>query len=106
MTRIGINGFGRIGRAVTRIVQSFDDLQVVAVNDIDPNVENHAYLLAYDSVYGRNGADIHDDGRPVVVSVPSRSSERSSAAAASRDSPNPNTVGSRSGRGGRPSSRH
>ncbi|GAB6041596.1 type I glyceraldehyde-3-phosphate dehydrogenase [Endothiovibrio diazotrophicus] len=53
MIKVGINGFGRIGRAVFRINAGREKFQVVAVNDIDPNVENHAYLLKYDSQYGR-----------------------------------------------------
>jgi len=52
MKKIGINGFGRIGRAVFRIIQSDKNLRIVAINDIDPLVENHAYLANYDSIYG------------------------------------------------------
>ena len=52
-TRIAINGFGRIGRAVVRIAhEREDDLEVVAVNDIT-DVATLAHLLARDSVYGR-----------------------------------------------------
>ncbi len=50
--RLGINGFGRIGRAVCRIASTREDMTVVAVNELDPNVENHAYLLQRDSTYG------------------------------------------------------
>ncbi|MFQ6015529.1 MAG: type I glyceraldehyde-3-phosphate dehydrogenase [Anaerolineae bacterium] len=52
--KIGINGFGRIGRQVFKAIRKFypDQLEVVAVNDIVP-VESLAYLLKYDSVYGR-----------------------------------------------------
>lgn len=49
--KIAINGFGRIGRLATRIIlDKFDDIEVVAVNDIT-SVENLAYLLKYDSTY-------------------------------------------------------
>jgi glyceraldehyde 3-phosphate dehydrogenase len=51
--KVGINGFGRIGRAVTRIIQQDNRCRVVAVNDIDPNIKNHAYLFEYDSTYGQ-----------------------------------------------------
>jgi len=54
MTKIAINGFGRIGRCVARAMfeSGYDDLELVAVNDLtDP--ENLAYLLRYDSVHGR-----------------------------------------------------
>jgi len=53
MINIGINGFGRIGRAVFRIVSQLDDVRVVHINDINPSVENLVYLLKYDSVYGK-----------------------------------------------------
>src|SRR5262245_25503795 len=50
--RIAVNGFGRIGRLVTRILLTeMSELQVVAINDPAP-VETQAYLLQYDSNYG------------------------------------------------------
>ncbi len=52
MTRIGINGFGRIGRAVLRTVLLRDDLEIVAVNDLT-DAKTLAHLLKYDSVHGR-----------------------------------------------------
>ncbi|HEY7263585.1 MAG TPA: type I glyceraldehyde-3-phosphate dehydrogenase [Trebonia sp.] len=56
-TRVGINGFGRIGRAFTRLALNRTDLEVVAVNDItDPRTLAH--LLAYDSTYGRIGRTV------------------------------------------------
>ena len=51
MEKIGTNGFGRIGRAVFRIIQSDKNLRIV-VNDIDPMIENHTYLVNYDSING------------------------------------------------------
>ena len=53
--KVGINGFGRIGRAIFRINESNPVFEITAVNDIDPLIENHAYLLNYDSVYGSLG---------------------------------------------------
>lgn len=49
--RVAINGFGRIGRLVFRILTDRSDIQVVAVNDLVPS-DNLAYLLKYDSVHG------------------------------------------------------
>ena len=49
--RVGINGFGRIGRSVFRIISNRDDLEVVAINDLFDN-EQLAYLLKYDTVMG------------------------------------------------------
>lgn len=57
--KVGINGFGRIGRNVLRaIVESGrDDIEVVAINDLGP-VETNAHLLRYDSVHGRFPAEV------------------------------------------------
>lgn len=72
-TRIGLMGFGRIGRNVFRLLHGRDDLEVVAINDVaDP--EALTYLLKYDSVYGRfpgkisyaDGA-LDYDGRQVLL---------------------------------------
>ena len=52
MKRIAINGFGRIGRAVFKIAFDSPELDVVAINDLLPPT-SLAYLLNYDSVYGR-----------------------------------------------------
>ena len=53
-TRVGINGFGRIGRLVFRTIRERhgSDLQVVAINDL-VDVATNAHLLKYDSNYGR-----------------------------------------------------
>src|SRR5699024_932078 len=52
MIKIGINGFGRIGRLVLREVLERNDAEVVAVNDLN-DVEQLAYLFKYDSVHGK-----------------------------------------------------
>jgi glyceraldehyde 3-phosphate dehydrogenase len=49
--KVGINGFGRIGRSVFRIISDRDDMEVVAINDLFEN-EQLAYLLKYDTVMG------------------------------------------------------
>jgi glyceraldehyde 3-phosphate dehydrogenase len=51
MLKVGINGFGRIGRLVTRVIQDREDVKLVAVNDIG-NVKTGAHLLKFDSVHG------------------------------------------------------
>ena len=51
MKKIAINGFGRIGRAALKIILNKPELEVVAINDL-MSVDNAAYLLQYDSVYG------------------------------------------------------
>lgn len=67
-TRIGINGFGRIGRQVFKAVyEDFsDELEVVAVNDIG-DVSTMAHLLKYDSNYGRFPGEIAVEGGDIVV---------------------------------------
>ncbi len=51
-TRIGINGFGRIGRLVARLAANDPNIELVAVNDLVP-ADNLAYLLKYDTMHGR-----------------------------------------------------
>ncbi len=53
LTKIGINGFGRIGRLTFRAALTHDDVEVVALNDPFMNPEYMAYMLKYDSVHGK-----------------------------------------------------
>jgi glyceraldehyde 3-phosphate dehydrogenase len=71
---VGINGFGRIGRAFTRLALDRADLEVVAVNDVT-DAGTLAHLLAYDSTYGRLGRPVtYGDGAPTSSSSPPASS--------------------------------
>ncbi len=65
--KLGINGFGRIGRNVLRAaVQNFSDIEVVAINDLlEPDYL--AYMLRYDSVHGRFKGSIEVDGNAIIV---------------------------------------
>ena len=64
--RIGINGFGRIGRLVFRIACGRDDIEVVGINDLI-DVDYIAYMLRYDSTHGRFAGEVAvDDGALVV----------------------------------------
>ncbi|MBO4381603.1 MAG: type I glyceraldehyde-3-phosphate dehydrogenase [Bacteroidales bacterium] len=64
--KIGINGFGRIGRLVFRATTERDDVQVVAINDL-LDVDYMAYMLQYDTTHGRfNGTVAVEDGMLVV----------------------------------------
>lgn len=56
--KIFVNGFGRIGRSVTRILLSNPACELVGINDVVNSVENLAYLLKYDSNYGRVGQTV------------------------------------------------
>ena len=64
--RIAINGFGRIGRMVTRIAKTRGHFDVVAINDLsDPKFL--AYALKYDSVHGLFSGEVHQDGQRITV---------------------------------------
>ena len=65
--KIGINGFGRIGRNVFRaIVKNFPDVEVVGINDLlEPDYL--AYMLKYDSVHGRFQGEVSVDGNTLIV---------------------------------------
>ena len=64
--KIGINGFGRIGRMVLRASLQRDDVEIVAINDL-LDVEHMEYLLKYDSVHGKINADVKVVGNDLFV---------------------------------------
>ena len=64
--RIGINGFGRIGRLVFRVAMQRSDITIVGINDL-LNVEHLAYLLKYDSVHGKYQGSIEVKNNELVV---------------------------------------
>ena len=66
MIKIGINGFGRIGRLAFRAAMKKDNVEVVAINDL-LDVEYLAYLLKYDSVHGRFDGTIRVDNGKLIV---------------------------------------
>ncbi len=63
--RVGLNGFGRIGRNVLRASLEYDGLEIVAINDVMDN-DDMAYLLQYDSVHGRL-EDVQLDGDTLTI---------------------------------------
>ena len=67
MLKIAINGLGRIGRAVLKIAFDNPDMQVAGINDLIP-VKNLAYLLKYDSVYGKFEKEIDYDENNLIIS--------------------------------------
>lgn len=64
--KVAINGLGRIGRAFLKEAIKNPELQIVAVNDLG-EIDNLAYLLKYDSAYGRSGLDIKVDGTNLLI---------------------------------------
>ena len=66
-TKIGINGFGRIGRNVFKAIMKYHkSLEVVAIND-HSGAETKAHLLKYDSIYGIYESDINYDDENLIV---------------------------------------
>ncbi len=66
MIKIGINGFGRIGRLVFRIASSRANIEVVAINDL-MNLDYLAYMLKYDSVHGRFDGTVEAENGKLIV---------------------------------------
>ncbi|MGB0973498.1 MAG: type I glyceraldehyde-3-phosphate dehydrogenase [Flavobacteriaceae bacterium] len=66
MIKVGINGFGRIGRLALRAIVERDDVEVVAINDL-LDVDYLAYLLKYDSVHGRFKGEVEVVNNALVV---------------------------------------
>ena len=66
--KVGINGFGRIGRSVFRIISDRDDIEVVAINDL-LDVDYQAYMLKYDSVHGPYHGTVAVDGDQMDVGL-------------------------------------
>lgn len=64
--RVGINGFGRIGRYFTRIAMQSNDIQIVAINDLS-DAKTLAHLLKYDSVHGRFNGTISEDNEDLLI---------------------------------------
>ncbi|MBR2275178.1 MAG: aldehyde dehydrogenase [Lachnospiraceae bacterium] len=65
--RVLINGFGRIGRAITRINLEKDYFDLVAINDVNPENKNIAYLLKYDNTYGKLPNKVDHDDRGIII---------------------------------------
>jgi len=64
--KVGINGFGRIGRNIMRAAMAYDDIDIVAVNDLT-DAATLAHLLKYDSILGNLNADISARGDRITV---------------------------------------
>jgi glyceraldehyde 3-phosphate dehydrogenase len=66
MANVAINGLGRIGRAALKILSDIDGFDVVAVNDVVA-ADNLAYLLRYDTVYGRYHRQVEAEGEALLI---------------------------------------
>ncbi len=70
---IGINGFGRIGRSLTRALQNYPDINLIAINDL-ASADNLAHLLKYDSIHGRFPKEVEfsEKDDPDVIKIDGR----------------------------------
>lgn len=66
MIRVAINGFGRIGRRVCRLIQDRDDMQVVAINDL-ADAKTLAHLFKYDSIHGVSKDEISSTENGIII---------------------------------------
>lgn len=66
MIKVGINGFGRIGRLVARDILKRKEMELVAINDLI-NIDQLAYLFKFDSVHGRFDGTVEVDGKDLVI---------------------------------------
>src|SRR5262245_16406898 len=64
--KIGINGFGRIGRKIARLALDMPGVEIVGINDLTPT-ETLAHLFKYDSVHGTLREDVRIEGSTLVV---------------------------------------
>jgi len=67
MIRVGLNGFGRIGRAFTRIALMRDNFEIIAINTRKTSTSMMAYLLAYDSVYHKYSLDVEEKENTIIA---------------------------------------
>ncbi len=66
-TKIAINGFGRIGRLVTRIVQDISELEIVAINDPFITPDYAAYMIKYDTIHGKFNIETSSDSENLII---------------------------------------
>ena len=64
--KVGINGFGRIGRMVLRCAMAHPEIEIVGINDLCP-ADYLAYMVKYDTMHGRFDGDIYAEGNNIVV---------------------------------------
>ncbi|MEG2310956.1 MAG: type I glyceraldehyde-3-phosphate dehydrogenase [Clostridia bacterium] len=67
--KLGINGFGRIGRLVLRVALERDNIDVVSINDPFIDIDYMKYMLTYDTIHGKFDADISIEGNELVVNT-------------------------------------
>ncbi len=66
--KVGINGFGRMGRLSMRVLVDFDDIEIIQINDPAGDAATHAHLLNFDSVHGRWQHEASSDDNNIIIS--------------------------------------
>lgn len=66
MIKVAINGFGRIGRTFTRIIEGNNNIQLVAINDL-ADASTLSHLLKYDSVHGKFKSEVKPSGKSIII---------------------------------------
>ena len=79
--KVGINGFGRMGRLTMRVLQSFVEIEIVHINDPAGDAATLAHLLNFDSVHGRWGYDAVAEGDQIIVEGKAISTSRNTSLA-------------------------
>jgi glyceraldehyde 3-phosphate dehydrogenase len=67
MARVGINGFGRIGRLAARALHNHPSLELVHINELKGDAETAAHLFEFDTVHGRYEGDVSVDGDTIII---------------------------------------
>ncbi len=67
MIKVGLNGFGRIGRVLTRILSNKKKYKIALINEIDSDIENLAYLFKYDSIYGKFNGKVNVKNKNIFI---------------------------------------
>ena len=63
---VGINGFGRIGRAIFRLLSERDDIKIKVINDINKDIKNVCYTIKYDTIHGKFKKKISNDKNNIL----------------------------------------
>lgn len=67
MINVAINGFGRIGKVLLRQILNSKNIRVVAINDLNSDINNIAYLIKYDTTYGKINTQVKVEGKNLII---------------------------------------
>ena len=67
MINVAITGFGRIGKVLLRQILNSKNIRVVAINDLNSDINNIAYLIKYDTTYGKINTQVKVEGKNLII---------------------------------------